>query len=483
MATASGPPRSSPDPVYTRGVLLSLFLALSPQTSWMTTPVGALQVSGGEERKIMVSAPPEGFRSVGIWWRGSWAMAQWKLIQSDGSLGNPFPITEVEDLSPAHAGATGPAGPAQVGGLLHSYAENPQGVQLTIPGPANLQAITLVWIPDSSSFSGSSSRTVSQSAWFDRASWNADPPACSSGTCPVTHVAIHHTANSNEYLSPGWPQCAANVKAIQIYHMATRGWCDIGYLFLVCPHGLIWEGRAGDGTVGAHDGYNCGSMGVSVMGWFHPPYNQAPTQASLDAIADLGAWKCDQKGLDPLGVGWYVGYGGFMRTVYGHRNVSSTACPGDLLYGRLGNLRSGMAARIAGDWQQIILDNPSATKVGNWTTGTATPDRWGPDYAFASTSTSGNAFAWWSLIPPQSGDWEISFWWPEGGNRSPEAKFGLRIQGQLYSTRTDQRIRGGQWNVLGKIQLTTGNPIQVGLSNQGTTSSVVLLDAVRLILR
>jgi len=40
-------------------------------------------------------------------------------------------------------------------------------------------------------------------------------------------------------------ECAANVKASQIYHMVTRG--------------------GGDDVRGAHDGYNCGSMGGGVM--------------------------------------------------------------------------------------------------------------------------------------------------------------------------------------------------------------------------
>ena len=51
-------------------------------------------------------------------------------------------------------------------------------------------------------------------------------------------------------------ECAAWVRSIQDYHMDDNEWSDIGYSFLTCGDGKIYEGR-GWNTVGAHTrGYN-----------------------------------------------------------------------------------------------------------------------------------------------------------------------------------------------------------------------------------
>ena len=167
--------------------------------------------------------------------------------------------------------------------------------------------------------------------------------------CSPAILLRHHTASASDYTASTWSQAAGNVKSIQAYHMYTNGWCDIGYNYLVSKQGWIFEGRGGgDDVKGAHDGHNCGSMGVAALGYFHTPVNDPTTSALLDALEELGAWKCDQQGIAPHGSSWYAGYGGTMTNVYGHRDVKATACPGDILYGKLGEVRSGIAARLAG---------------------------------------------------------------------------------------------------------------------------------------
>ncbi|MBI4862496.1 MAG: hypothetical protein HY815_19880, partial [Candidatus Riflebacteria bacterium] len=133
------------------------------------------------------------------------------------------------------------------------------------PRPARVRRLALVSISIDSDGDGpiapklhppGASRGYPKPPVESRAAWGAEPPACNPGYCTVTHLAVHHTAGANEYLSPGYAQCAANVKAIQAYHMHTQGWCDIGYHYLICVHGRIWEGRAGgDDVIGAHDAH------------------------------------------------------------------------------------------------------------------------------------------------------------------------------------------------------------------------------------
>ena len=73
--------------------------------------------------------------------------------------------------------------------------------------------------------------------------WGAVPPK---GAIPYTgkpdKTIFHHTAGSNNYARS---DSKAIVRSTQAYHMQGRGWCDIGYDFLVDKYGQIFEGRYG----------------------------------------------------------------------------------------------------------------------------------------------------------------------------------------------------------------------------------------------
>ncbi|MBA2543088.1 MAG: hypothetical protein H0V17_25830, partial [Deltaproteobacteria bacterium] len=71
-----------------------------------------------------------------------------------------------------------------------------------------------------------------------RSSWGARPSRCSSSLGKVYRMAIHHTESPTlDTISP-----AARLRQIQSYHMDVKGWCDIGYHYLVSRDGKIWEG-------------------------------------------------------------------------------------------------------------------------------------------------------------------------------------------------------------------------------------------------
>jgi hypothetical protein len=200
---------------------------------------------------------------------------------------------------------------------------------------------------------------------YSRDEWGAMPPTCQYSYCDVTHLALHHTAGSG-YEADSFDECAAAVRAVQILHMNDRGWCDVGYQYLACANGMLFEGRGGgDDVVGAHDKMNCGSMAVSAIGYYHDPYNNPPTPALLNGVEDLYAWKADQKGIDPHGTSYYEGYGQNQTNIYGHRDIvcptCGTDCPGDLLYVELPGIRDAVAARIADGlaadtWTQVWME-------------------------------------------------------------------------------------------------------------------------------
>lgn len=315
----------------------------------------ALVLRSGEQAALRLEAPfPT--RSIGLWWRGDLGSAFATPFDATGDPLAHWPIVEDHDQAPhTPADLVGrPAGAARVSSLTHVYGDRAGAVQIDLFGPLRLESLSVVWIdvedpaldqPPASQYSGGYPKPFV----YSRSFWNADAPQCGSTYCNVTHLCVHHTASPSDYDAATVSQAAGNVKATQAYHMYTNGWCDIGYNYLISKQGWIFEGRGGgDDVKGAHDGKNCGSLGVASLGYFHTPHNDAPTNAQLDAYAELFAWKADQKNIDPFGSSFYAGLGAVEDSIYGHREVSATACPGDLLFAQLPGLRQDVANELAG---------------------------------------------------------------------------------------------------------------------------------------
>ncbi len=206
-------------------------------------------------------------------------------------------------------------------------------------------------------------------AMITRAEWGGDacigPEPHELGYADrVQAMFVHHTnhgGNENGY-------SAAEVKdliyAICTYHVQVREFWDIGYNFLVDKYGVIYEGRRGgvDSTViGAHTGgFNSYSTGVGFIG---DHQSAAPTAAAQEAFKRLAAWKLDVHHVDPNATvtleslestlypeGQMVTF----RTVSGHRDAASTACPGNACYSLINPLRAAVAPiggpKIYGGW-------------------------------------------------------------------------------------------------------------------------------------
>jgi len=156
---------------------------------------------------------------------------------------------------------------------------------------------------------------------------------------------VHHTAGSNTYSRT---QSAAIVRGIQLYHVRSNGWDDIGYNFLVDKYGQVFEGRAGGidrNVIGAHAaGFNTGSVGVALFGNYDAG---SVTPSARTALTRLLAWRLDVAHLDPLSLTNWTSGGNprfptgvpvTLRTISGHRDTGFTSCPGGRLYGELNNL-------------------------------------------------------------------------------------------------------------------------------------------------
>ncbi|HEX2738255.1 MAG TPA: N-acetylmuramoyl-L-alanine amidase, partial [Acidimicrobiia bacterium] len=196
-----------------------------------------------------------------------------------------------------------------------------------------------------------------------RAQWGADeslriakelasPPDYDS---VVSKLIVHHTASQNNPDDP-----AAAVRSVYQYHVSGV-YLDIAYNWLIDQNGRIYEGRwardypngtphtgeldDGRQVRGGHAANtNAQSCGIALLGTFT---SEAPTDAALNALATLLTWKCARWGIDPNGADVYAPDGRTFANICGHRDTSSTSCPGDDLETLLPDLRGQVAARLA----------------------------------------------------------------------------------------------------------------------------------------
>ena len=157
-----------------------------------------------------------------------------------------------------------------------------------------------------------------------RHEWGAINPdkICGSVVAPY-RMAIHHTASPSS--DGGDPH--ARMRGMQLYHLNTQGWCDIGYHFVVAQSGEIMQGRSRSNRPAAHvGGQNHGNVGISMIGNYtstHPP------EIQIQGVVDMVRWVHETHGVELN-----------RSTVLGHREHSgaSTACPGDVALGHLDDI-------------------------------------------------------------------------------------------------------------------------------------------------
>lgn len=174
-----------------------------------------------------------------------------------------------------------------------------------------------------------------------RAQWGADEKLMTwkpEYTPTVRAVTVHHTAGTNAYTAA---DSAAIVRGIYAYHAKTQGWGDIGYHVLVDKFGTVFEGRAGGlarSVIGAHaGGFNRETFGIAMMGDYTAI---APAAGQLEAVAQLAAYKLGGLYRDPRATVTLTSTGGgtskypsgravTLPTVFAHRDVGATECPGN----------------------------------------------------------------------------------------------------------------------------------------------------------
>ena len=184
-----------------------------------------------------------------------------------------------------------------------------------------------------------------------RAAWGADErlrsyngAGCATPNYDTTIKAaiVHHTAGSNSYSSA---QSAAIVRGIYAFHTKSRGWCDIGYNFLIDKYGKVFEGRFGgvwNVVHGAHATYwNTDTVGVSLMGNFE---TAKPTTVMMTTAAKVLAWKLEGFYREPTAKVTLAGKR--INVIAGHGDVMATACPGKNVISQMGQLRTSVDQKV-----------------------------------------------------------------------------------------------------------------------------------------
>ncbi|ESO98406.1 hypothetical protein LOTGIDRAFT_97771, partial [Lottia gigantea] len=130
---------------------------------------------------------------------------------------------------------------------------------------------------------------------------------------PVTEVIIHHTEGQEGCNTERCKELVRNIQADKNGNF----WVDIGYSFLICGDGKVYEGRGWD-KQGAHTpGHNTIGIAIAFIGNFD---EKLPTAAALNAAKALIEYGLANGKISPD------------YDVIGHRDASATTCPGDALY-------------------------------------------------------------------------------------------------------------------------------------------------------
>jgi hypothetical protein len=196
---------------------------------------------------------------------------------------------------------------------------------------------------------------IGDASVHSRSDWGAAPTRCSTGLGDPYRMAIHHTETpTSDSLSP-----QARLRSIQSYHQNTRGWCDIGYHYLMSRDGRLWQGRPGH-LLGAHSGgSNTGNIGIAVMG----SHGSTPiTSTQVDRLASLIRGLADDNGIAID-----------RQAIKGHREYKSTSCPGNALFAQLDEIVRTAAGAEANPPAPPKAD--TVTVVGVLYAGSDTSDR------------------------------------------------------------------------------------------------------------
>ena len=343
LPTTYGSPAEADDAdSEVRTTVSALVAGWARQDDWLISPL--LSVAGGATRVGALVELAAGAEIPDI-------HAQ---IFKDGAVASawiPVTVTFSESALRVAISDFGQTGDAARLRIRVGEVDRLQKIQWTAAIPENLSGTGTAGFGEKQ---GGLSTNFDGLGMVSRAAWKARATKCSTADSKQRYrLAVHHTETPSD--NP-----ATRVRAIQAYHMDSRGWCDIGYHFLVSADGQIFEGRPYS-LLGAHTAsQNSGNVGVSFVGCFHssecaamPPTN--PPKVMLKAGGQLLGTIAKLEGIALS-----------TATVKGHRDHAgaNTSCPGDYLYARIGDLIATGKSETLGGSKPPVEPPPTKPPVG-----------------------------------------------------------------------------------------------------------------------
>ena len=229
-----------------------------------------------------------------------------------------------------------------------------------------------------------------------RQDWAGDDQGVTGELVPeddVRFLLVHHTASTNDY---GPDDVVGQIRGFYDFHTGPeKGWPDVAYNFFIDRYGVIWEGRQGSIAGPVRGDATGGSQGFGLLCSLIGNHAEAPvTGETRAALTQLLAWLGATYQVDTAPGAtttfvsrgsnrWASGVEVTARTISGHREMSTTSCPGDFAFDLLDREIPEAVTRLRTEG----LGATSTTDPADDTTSTTDPAQTDP----TGTDTSGDA--------------------------------------------------------------------------------------------
>ncbi|WP_431872941.1 peptidoglycan recognition protein family protein [Nocardiopsis eucommiae] len=133
---------------------------------------------------------------------------------------------------------------------------------------------------------------------------------------PRSGLVIHYDSSDQNLANKNHSSCVTYWRNTRSFHTGpSRGWADIGYSWMACPHGYVLEGRGLYRTQAAQPGGNSSHYSCTLATGPSDPI----TPDQINAVRQLRQWLMEPDT-------------SISGKVLGHRDFISTSCPGDKAY-------------------------------------------------------------------------------------------------------------------------------------------------------
>ena len=120
---------------------------------------------------------------------------------------------------------------------------------------------------------------------------------------------------------------------------------------------------------------------------------------------------------------------------------------------------------------------PSIERIGNWVDTNVLTGFYRENYEY-STAGSGSDQMTWLFSIPEDGDYNVFVWYPASSTNSTNAPFTVNYEGGSTTVPVNQRLNGGQWNMIGTYHFGVAD-YSVVLTDNASGGNVIA-DGVRI---